>query len=921
MQVKYYLIAILISLFSKTNLHAKPIAVNQTWNGQSIGQNLEIFLDHTGEKKIEEIVTSAEFTPSTKDVPNFGFTSDIIWAKFRLENPDQNDKTILIEYKYASVDYVSLYSIIDDEIIALTLGDKVPFSRRLITHRYPVFEIQVPPGIHEYYVRVETKGTTILPLFLWDWPSFRIFALKDNLALGLLFGVLTAMTLYNLFLFFSFRSKVYFYYMAYLAAFMLHALAAQGIGQLIFSPDAYNHWLSNEGFLIFAEISTIFMVFFAIHFLNIKTRHPWLYKFFLVHRTIGIIDIINIQFYSYEIGAKVANLNVAIGMTLMIAAGLMSCYKRYRPAYFYTLAWIIFLVGSISMVLKYQGVLPVNLLTEWANLGGAAVEAILLSIALGDRMNYYRSKAEFEIRSLNTRLKEHIERVEEIVGDKTRDIRSILRNIQQGVFMIGNNAKIHREYSIFLPELFGRPVSDEVSAVAYMFENSSVNEDQYSLIKESLDAIIGNHYVNYEANRSNLPREFHIHIHERKRILEVDWSPIVDENETINKILVCVRDVTDIRRLAREADEHKDKMDLIERVIDLNPEKFDHFYENTKELFEKITEAMGASAFGPEQLLQIYRHLHTLKGVSRVFGFHDLSNSIHQTENTTQLMLQTKDNIVHKKELWITVSLLKESFEKLYDINYHLLGRKFATKDHKDGDFVSFINSINEFIATVKDQGAVLHSPEFIETMIGEFFFNMSYLVHDIEGTLTQQAEKMGMRLPSIHIHHDVVHFLPQSHNLLKNMLLHLINNSMAHGFKDSGQRVIDVDLKVGVDSLAIIYQDSGKGLNINAIREQAIQKGLLGTTSQASDLEIAQMIFSAGFSMKDDINELAGRGIGLNAVKDMLEKSSCGIDIRLNDEIVVESSQEYRQFAYIITLPASLYLALKAYHFEQNAA
>jgi len=914
-------IAILTTVTWVDYAYTAPIRVDVRMDGQSFGRDLEIYLDQDGDKKIEEI-QAANFVAADKDVPNFGFTPAIVWARFQLQNTSDQPQRILIEYKYASVDFVTLYELSEGGPLALTLGDKVPFTRRMIQNRYPVFDVNVAPGTHSYYLRIETQGTTIIPLFFWDVASFQGFVFKDNLALGLLFGVLFGMALYNLFLYLTVKTKVYFYYVCYLIFFSIHALSAQGVSQFLFMPASYDHWLSNEGFLIFAEISTIFMVLFAIHFLNIKSNHPWLYKFFLLHRAVAILDIINIQFYSYEIGAKVANLNVAIGMVLMITAGLISSYKRYRPAYFYTLAWFIFLLGSLSMVLKYQGILPVNLITEWANLAGAAVESILLSIALGVRMNYYRNKAETEIHFLNSQLKQHIAQVELIVEEKTRDIRSILRNIKQGVFMIANDGSIHREFSVFLPELFGKPVNSEVSAVAYLFQGSSVSDDQYDQIDCSVESILGNHFVNYEANRGNLPREFNILHHDRKRILEIEWSPIVDDHETVNKILVCVRDVTDFKRLAKEADEHKDKMGLIEKIIDLSPEKFDHFFENTTQLFAEITEAMGDSKFGRVHLTQIYRNLHTLKGVSRIFGFHDLSNRIHQMETATQTFLTDVESNACKKDLFVALALLKETFEKLYDINYRLLDRKFATKAHRDGDFVSFVHSMNEFLAALRKQGEIDASEGFVKTIIGEFFFNMSYMLTDIEGTLALEAKKIGCVVPTIEIKNDTVHFLPHCHNLIKNTLVHLINNSMAHGFSADGEAgQICIELQIQPDNLCVNFSDSGRGLNLAKIRDIAIEKGLIPVGSELDPASIANLIFLPGFSTQDRVSDIAGRGIGMDAVKSMLEKFKGSINIVLNPDQEAARNSAYQAFSLVVTLSSDLYIAMESSSSSQLAA
>ncbi|MDQ3235666.1 MAG: methyltransferase domain-containing protein [Pseudobdellovibrionaceae bacterium] len=145
------------------------------------------------------------------------------------------------------------------------------------------------------------------------------------------------------------------------------------------------------------------MVSFSIGFLDIRSRHPWIYKLCLMHRGIAVLDILNIQFYSYELGAKIANLNVGFAAIQMISAGVISLMKRYRPAYFYTLAWTFYLLGTVIMVLKYQGILPLNGLTEYANLVGSCAEnGPVLELCCGTgRLTIPLAKAGIDIIRLN----------------------------------------------------------------------------------------------------------------------------------------------------------------------------------------------------------------------------------------------------------------------------------------------------------------------------------------------------------------------------------------------------------------------------------------------------------------------------------------------------------------------------------------
>ena len=67
----------------------------------------------------------------------------------------------------------------------------------------------------------------------------------------------------------------------------------------------------------------------------------------------------------------------------------------------------------------------------------------------------------------------------------------------------------------------------------------------------------------------------------RVKILDLSWSAITDENDTIVRLMLCVRDVTELRELAAEASEQKRRLEMIGEILAMNEEKFHHFIESS----------------------------------------------------------------------------------------------------------------------------------------------------------------------------------------------------------------------------------------------------------------------------------------------------------------------------------------------------
>jgi len=110
--------------------------------------------------------------------------------------------------------------------------------------------------------------------------------------------------------------------------------------------------------------------------------------------------------------------------------------------------------------------------------------------------------------------------------------------------------------------------------------------------------------------------------------------------------------------------------------------------------------------------------------------------------------------------------------------------------------------------------------------------------------------------------------------------LMHLIRNSIDHGIehaeerkrkgkKESGTIVLKAYQKG--NHVVIELKDDGAGINIDRVRSKAIEKGLLDKNADVSEKEIIDFIFAPGFSTKDVVSEVSGRGVGMDVVKEKL--------------------------------------------------
>jgi two-component system chemotaxis sensor kinase CheA len=125
----------------------------------------------------------------------------------------------------------------------------------------------------------------------------------------------------------------------------------------------------------------------------------------------------------------------------------------------------------------------------------------------------------------------------------------------------------------------------------------------------------------------------------------------------------------------------------------------------------------------------------------------------------------------------------------------------------------------------------------------------------------------------------------------IKDPLTHIVRNSLDHGLETPTEREASGKPPQGVLFLRAFHEggqvnieisDDGAGLDLEAIRAKAIERGMLSPrqAEQMSDREVANLIFVAGFSTAKKVTNISGRGVGMDVVKTNIEKIGGTVDI-----------------------------------------
>ncbi len=161
----------------------------------------------------------------------------------------------------------------------------------------------------------------------------------------------------------------------------------------------------------------------------------------------------------------------------------------------------------------------------------------------------------------------------------------------------------------------------------------------------------------------------------------------------------------------------------------------------------------------------------------------------------------------------------------------------------------------------------------------------MNRIVRDTSKTLNKKVQ-LTLRGEETEIDKTVLEHLADP-------LVHIVRNAVDHGLESTEGRVeagkteqgkVDISAYHEGNNLVIEVSDDGKGIDPDVIRRKAIEKGVLNPNSVVSDQEVIQYIFHPGFSTKDQVSEVSGRGVGMDVVKTNIEKLSG--DVRVDTRL-----------------------------------
>jgi len=328
---------------------------------------------------------------------NLGYSRDQHWITLNLAAGSW-----FVEIASPLLDKVTLYQ--QDESGAFSsrnAGDHLTRSQQF-NFKNPLFYIE-PNTPRQLFLRIESEGTVQIPLRLYTPIQFAEHKTAEEYGFGLYYGIMLVMVLFNFFLFLFVRDKEYLFYVFYISSYILLQASLNGYGAQYLWPDALE-WIARAPVYLI-NLVILSAIIFSQRFLNTAQLAPRLNRLLNLINIAALFGLLLVYTAPYYWAAQYAN---TLGLVMALAAlssGIYMLLHGYRSARYFVIAWVAFLIGTFITSLMYLGLLPYSPLNTYAMQIGSALEVVLLSIALADRISSLRNKKE-QAERLNRNLKQ-----------------------------------------------------------------------------------------------------------------------------------------------------------------------------------------------------------------------------------------------------------------------------------------------------------------------------------------------------------------------------------------------------------------------------------------------------------------------------------------------------------------------------------
>ncbi|MDF2446531.1 MAG: hypothetical protein K0S46_1767 [Moraxellaceae bacterium] len=384
-------LAAMLWLLLAGSAHA-AIAIGDGQVSAPAGQALQYLRDDTHRLSLADVrgLPASAWDRNQADIFNQGYSSATWWLRVEVRNDRADSDRQLLEIAYPVLDDLEVWVFDGARLDShFPLGERLPFATRPLRHRNFLIPLHLAPGATEtVLMRVRSTSAIQLPVTLWQADAHGAQDQSRLIWHGVYFGTLAVMAIYNLFVFLVLRDRTYLYYVLCVLSMGTFLGSLNGLAFQYLWPTATT-W-TNQALNVLLSSVVLFGAFFATRLLRLREHLPLLH-----HGMLGLAVLAGLIITATLVTPEANFIRTVIVVAfisclVLLVAGVLRWRQGDSTARLYTFAWSAWLFGGILLALNKFGLLPQNAFTENAVQFGSAIEVILLSFALAERINVER---------------------------------------------------------------------------------------------------------------------------------------------------------------------------------------------------------------------------------------------------------------------------------------------------------------------------------------------------------------------------------------------------------------------------------------------------------------------------------------------------------------------------------------------------
>ncbi|HTH82095.1 MAG TPA: 7TM diverse intracellular signaling domain-containing protein [Mucilaginibacter sp.] len=338
----------------------------------------------------KNIASNNNFHTIHSSFPLLKYSKSVTWLKFIIQN-NSSQPVIPITISKSIIDEFDVYFNDTLKHRQVHLSSKDPqYRSNLLTQSVTLINIPIATNTsNTFYARIKSNASTVIPIEIHSSDEFFQKRSLENMINGAAIGIFLAMALFNLMLFLTVGDLSYLYYVIYIVFLGLTQALTLGFGPS-FSKNTIvlNSYVTPLLRICFGYS----LLLFADKFLQLRQNMKQYYKLYLLLYILYTLPLIAIITGYIHLGFIIISINIFVVSTALLIIGISLYIKGFNPAKFFMIGWGMFLASILISIARNYGFVSYNYVTLNINTYTSIIELILFSVALADKINFYRQQ-------------------------------------------------------------------------------------------------------------------------------------------------------------------------------------------------------------------------------------------------------------------------------------------------------------------------------------------------------------------------------------------------------------------------------------------------------------------------------------------------------------------------------------------------